>query len=165
MAEVDAGLATSSPGWSVECHLPRLGVNGSQADLPTESRDAMSSPPPFCSPENCLPQASRRLPTPVWYSRLRGTVCDEALSIHPSHSLDRQGLCSDGVSGIVLALGSQGKRPHPFPQLLSGELLGRHPDEDTEASGHQIPSWSLRQGTTDFSYALHIFSDGEPLNV
>lgn len=35
------------------------------------------------------------------------------------------------------ALETQGKRPRPFPQLLSiQELLGRHPNEDSEASGH-----------------------------
>lgn len=33
VAEVDAGLAASSPWWSVEYHPPRVGTNGSQAAL------------------------------------------------------------------------------------------------------------------------------------
>lgn len=124
VAEVDAVLAASSLWWSVEYHPPRVGTNGSQAAL-AESRDAMSSPPLFCSSENCLPQASRKPPPPVWYSRLRRTVCADALSLHPSHSLDRQGLCGDCVSGIVPGSGDTGKKaPSLSPAALHPGVVG-----------------------------------------
>lgn len=84
----------------------------------------------------------------------------------PSHSLDRQGLCGDCVSGIVLGSGDTGKRPHPFPSCSpSRELLGSHPNEGTEALGRRYRHGAPDRAPQTFSYALHVFSDGKPLNV
>ena len=149
----------------MECHLPRLGVDGSQADLLTESPDAMSSPPPFCSPETCLPQASRRLPTPVWYSRLPGTVCDEALSLHPSHSLDRRG-CAVTVCLVLSWLWDHRERgPIPFPSCSPGSCWVVTQMKTRRPRGTRYHHGASDRAPQTFSYALHVFSDGEPLNV